>query len=119
LRNLKAREIADKAGCALGAIYNLVEDMDEIVLRVGTRTLGRLDNALSEAAARRPLNSTADAVGRMVDIALLLIVSSLPPTRSFGGPSSNIRWPVRSQFRLGSLRSRCAYSNIHQRRSAY
>jgi hypothetical protein len=36
LRNLKAREIADKAGRALGAIYNLVEDMDEIVLRVGS-----------------------------------------------------------------------------------
>lgn len=70
LRNLKARGIADKAGCALGAIYNLVEDLDEIVLRVGTRTLGRLDNALSEAAARRPLNSTADAVGRLVDIAV-------------------------------------------------
>jgi AcrR family transcriptional regulator len=70
LRNLKAREIADKAGCALGAIYNLVEDMDEIVLRVGTRTLGRLDKALSEAVARRDLNSTADAVERLVSIAV-------------------------------------------------
>jgi AcrR family transcriptional regulator len=70
LRNLKAREIADKAGCALGAIYNLVEDMDEIVLRVGTRTLGRLDDALSKAVARRDLNSTADAIERLVRIAI-------------------------------------------------
>ena len=70
LRNLKAREIADKAGCALGAIYNLVEDMDEIVLRVGTRTLGRLDDALSEAAARHHLNSTADAIELLVCIAV-------------------------------------------------
>jgi AcrR family transcriptional regulator len=70
LRNLKAREIADKAGCALGAIYNLVEDMDEIVLRVGTRTLGRLDDAISEAAARHHLNSTADAIERLVRIAV-------------------------------------------------
>jgi AcrR family transcriptional regulator len=34
-----ARKIASKAGCALGAIYNLVEDKDEIVLRVGSPTL--------------------------------------------------------------------------------
>lgn len=70
LRNLKAREIADQAGCALGAIYNLVEDMDEIVLRVGARTLARLDDALSEAAARRRMRSTADAVERLVRIAI-------------------------------------------------
>jgi len=70
LRNLKAREIADAAGCALGAIYNLVEDMDEIVLRVGMRTLARLDDALSKAAQRRRLNSTADAVERLIRIAI-------------------------------------------------
>jgi AcrR family transcriptional regulator len=70
LRNLKAREIADKAGCALGAIYNLVEDMDEIVLRVGTRTLGRLDRALSEGTPRHHLNSTADAIERLIHIAV-------------------------------------------------
>ena len=70
LSNLKAREIASEAGCALGAIYNLVEDMDEIVLRVGSRTLARLDAALREAAAGRPLNSIVDAVERLVSIAI-------------------------------------------------
>jgi AcrR family transcriptional regulator len=70
LANLKAREIAAEAGCALGAIYNLVEDMDEIVLRVGSRTLARLDAALGEAAAGRPLHSIADAVERLVSIAI-------------------------------------------------
>jgi AcrR family transcriptional regulator len=70
LSNLKAREIAGEAGCALGGIYNLVEDMDEIVLRVGSRTLARLDAALGEAAAGRPLNSIADAVERLVSIAI-------------------------------------------------
>jgi AcrR family transcriptional regulator len=69
LSNLKAREIANEAGCALGAIYNLVEDMDEVVLRVGSRTLARLGSALGEAAAGRPLNSIADAVERLVSIA--------------------------------------------------
>jgi AcrR family transcriptional regulator len=70
LRNLKAREIADAAGCALGAIYNLVDDMDEIVLRVGMRTLARLDGALSKAAAQRHLNSPDDAVERLIRIAI-------------------------------------------------
>ena len=65
MRNLKAGEVADKAGCALGAIYNLVEDMDEIVLRVGAHTLGRLDDALSKAAALHRLDSTRDAVERL------------------------------------------------------
>jgi AcrR family transcriptional regulator len=70
LSNLKAREIATEAGCALGAIYNLVEDMDEIVFRVGSRTLARLETALREAVARRPLNSTVEAVEHLVSIAI-------------------------------------------------
>lgn len=70
LRNLKAREIADAAGCALGAIYNLVEDMDEIVLRVGMRTLARLERALSESEARRQLKSSADAIEQLVSMAI-------------------------------------------------
>ena len=49
LAGLKARELAQEIGCALGAIYNLVADMDELVLRVGSRTLARLDAALSAA----------------------------------------------------------------------
>ena len=48
LAGLKARELASEVGCSLGAIYNLVQDMDELVLRVGSRTLSRLDVALTE-----------------------------------------------------------------------
>jgi AcrR family transcriptional regulator len=36
-------------GCANGAVYNLVADVDELILRVGSRTLLRLDQALSTA----------------------------------------------------------------------
>src|SRR5262249_29193981 len=32
---------------ANGAVFNLVDDMDELILRVGSRTLARLDAALS------------------------------------------------------------------------
>ena len=49
LAALKTRELAREIGCANGAVYNLVEDMDELVLLVGSRTLGRLDAALTAA----------------------------------------------------------------------
>ncbi|AWL99157.1 TetR/AcrR family transcriptional regulator [Bradyrhizobium amphicarpaeae] len=49
LSGLKTRDLARQIGCANGAVYNLVEDMDELILRVGSRTLHRLDEALSAA----------------------------------------------------------------------
>lgn len=52
LLGLKARTITKKAGCALGAMYNAVPDMNMLVLYVNSRTLERLghslDNAISE-----------------------------------------------------------------------
>jgi AcrR family transcriptional regulator len=50
LAGLKARDLAKAAGCALGAIYNVFDDMDALILVVNARTLGRLDAALGEAA---------------------------------------------------------------------
>jgi AcrR family transcriptional regulator len=52
LAALKTRELAREIGCANGAIYNLVDDMDELVLLVGSRTLARLDAALTEAESK-------------------------------------------------------------------
>jgi len=49
LAGLKTRDLAREIGCANGAVYNLVADVDELVLRVGSRTLHRLDKALSAA----------------------------------------------------------------------
>ncbi|MGY3033258.1 AcrR family transcriptional regulator [Bradyrhizobium sp. USDA 4354] len=49
LAGLKTRDLAREIGCANGAVYNLVTDVDELVLRVGSRTLLRLDEALSAA----------------------------------------------------------------------
>lgn len=66
LAGLKTRELAREIGCANGAVYNLVEDMDELILRVGSRTLGRLDEALTEAESKGP----ASPVETLVRIAL-------------------------------------------------
>lgn len=49
LSGVKTRDLAREIGCANGAVYNLVADIDELILRVGSRTLHRLDEALSAA----------------------------------------------------------------------
>ena len=49
LAGIKARDVTGRAGCALGAIYNAVADLDELVQRVNSRTLVRLGAALAPA----------------------------------------------------------------------
>jgi Bacterial regulatory proteins, tetR family. len=67
LSALKARDLAAEVGCAVGALYSLVADMDEIVLRVGSRTLARLDVALGECGAATRAATPED---RLVAVAL-------------------------------------------------
>src|SRR5882724_5558299 len=50
LSGLKARALADEAGCAVGAIYNVVADLDELVLLANARTLAALEKTLGAAA---------------------------------------------------------------------
>jgi AcrR family transcriptional regulator len=59
LAGLKSRELARDIGCSNGAVYNLVEDMDELILLVGSRTLRRLDAALTEAERDQPGSAPA------------------------------------------------------------
>jgi AcrR family transcriptional regulator len=54
LAALKTRELARDIGCANGAVYNLVADMDELTLLVGSRTLKRLDASLTAAESKGP-----------------------------------------------------------------
>lgn len=49
LMNLKARDVTSDAGCALGALYNAFKDIDQLVLRVNSRTLAKLGTALRDA----------------------------------------------------------------------
>lgn len=64
LAGLKTRELAREIGVANGAVYNLVEDMDELILRVGSRTLARLDASLTAAEAQG-LTSPRDTLVRI------------------------------------------------------
>ena len=54
LSGLRTRDLADEIGIANGGVYNLVEDIDELILRVGSRTLARLDASLSLAEISGP-----------------------------------------------------------------
>ena len=54
LGGLRTRDLADEIGIANGGVYNLVADIDELILRVGSRTLARLDASLSLAEISGP-----------------------------------------------------------------
>jgi len=62
LAGLKTRDLAREIGCANGAVYNLVADMDELILRVGSRTLARLDAALTAAEGAGDPSSAATLI---------------------------------------------------------
>jgi AcrR family transcriptional regulator len=54
LGEVKARALAQQAGCAVGAIYTVFGDIDELILHVSARTLTDLDLHLQEAVSRHP-----------------------------------------------------------------
>lgn len=63
---IKARDLAREAGCAVGAIYNVFADLEELVIAVNGRTFRRLGAAVAsrlEGAEDRP------ATARLVLIA--------------------------------------------------
>ncbi|WP_181706004.1 TetR/AcrR family transcriptional regulator [Chthonobacter rhizosphaerae] len=54
LAAVKARPLAEAAGCAVGAIYNVFPDLDGLILAVNVRTLEALDQAMTEVGGRFP-----------------------------------------------------------------
>jgi AcrR family transcriptional regulator len=72
LASLKARPLAEKAGCALGAIYTVFPDLDALILAVSARTLARLETHLDATAGKiTPDASPRDAARqRLVALAL-------------------------------------------------
>ncbi len=54
LNALRARDLAAEAGCAVGAIYNVFGDLNDLVLTVNARTFHRLGADVAEALADAP-----------------------------------------------------------------
>jgi len=70
MQNLKARDLAADIGVALGGLYNIVADMDDLMLRVNSRTLGRLGEAAAAAADHLSLDTREDGIIRLTAVAL-------------------------------------------------
>ena len=58
--SLRARDLAKDAGCALGAIYNIYKDLDELVFHAKVEIFGKmeaqLDETMTGAAKLSPLD---------------------------------------------------------------
>lgn len=54
LKNLRARDLAKDAGCALGAIYNVFGDLNDLVLAVNAKTFESLGAQVAQALADAP-----------------------------------------------------------------
>jgi AcrR family transcriptional regulator len=66
LGGLKARVLAYKVGCAVGAIYNVVTDLDDLVIAVNSRTLAALEGELTAAEQISDAAEGAAPVDRLV-----------------------------------------------------
>jgi AcrR family transcriptional regulator len=62
LKNLRARDLAEDAGCALGAIYNVFGDLNDLVLAVNAGTFKRLGAAVAESLADAPQDATQQLI---------------------------------------------------------
>lgn len=65
LQALKARDLAQEAGCAVGAIYTVFDDITGVALGVNARTFRRLGQAVAEARAARPEDNPVEALVTM------------------------------------------------------
>jgi AcrR family transcriptional regulator len=71
LAGLRARTLAERIGCAVGAIYNVVADLDELILLVNSRTLAALERELlaaggpDQAADRRSGDAAIERLCRL------------------------------------------------------
>lgn len=63
LRDLKARDLANRAGCSLGAIYNVYDDLTALVMAVNGRTFRALGERV--AASQEGMDG-ADPHARLI-----------------------------------------------------
>ena len=62
LTGLRARDLATQAGCALGAIYNVFGDLNDLVLAVNARTFHALGAQVAASLADAPQDPTAQLI---------------------------------------------------------
>lgn len=55
--NLSVRSVAAKAGCSIGTLYNYFRDMNELILKINSKTLLKLQKAISRATSQQQSKS--------------------------------------------------------------
>jgi AcrR family transcriptional regulator len=55
LASLRARDLAEAAGCSVGAIYNVCADLDELILEVNARTLHAMSQKMQSIESDDPI----------------------------------------------------------------
>src|SRR5262245_20334272 len=68
LRGMKARDLAFRVGCAVGAIYNVFADLDDLIFAVNALTLEQLEKTLTVASGSG--DPQADAIRTLVQLGL-------------------------------------------------
>jgi AcrR family transcriptional regulator len=96
LAALKARDLAQEVGCAVGTIYNVFEHLDELVLCVCSRTLAMLEAALE---AVRPTVAGHDSAEEAADDLVGLALAYL----EFAGIHT-VRWRALFEHRMSEVR---------------
>ena len=92
---LKARDLAQEVGCAVGTIYNVFEHLDELVLCVGLRTLAMLEAALGAVPPLGGHHSTEKAADDLVRLALAYLEFAAKHT---------VRWRALFEHRMSEAR---------------
>jgi AcrR family transcriptional regulator len=98
LAGLKARDLAREAGCALGAIYNVFPDLDNLILTINTRTLAAFQQHLAEAGLNEAPESSQSIeanIDRIVRLAAAYV--------DFAAANQQ-RWRALFEHRMGGLR---------------
>jgi AcrR family transcriptional regulator len=73
LSAVRARDLAAQAGCAVGAIYNVFADLDDLILAVNQRTLTEIEAELARSAGlvgQGDIEDVPQAIDHLVRLAL-------------------------------------------------
>jgi len=93
LSGLRARGLAYRVGCAVGHIYNVVADLDELILFVNSRTFAALEDAFTQSAKaeNHSLTGPDQAIERLVRLSMVYTDFAATNTR---------RWRALFEHRL-------------------
>ena len=91
LSGLKARALANEVGCAVGAIYNVLADFDDLIVAVNCRTLAALERDLGASEQISDAAKRAGAVDRLVRLGTAYLTFAA---------AHRLRWRALFEYRL-------------------